>query len=97
VSRRAAENIAMSTGRKALAGSYSATDTASEVVGLAVPISVDNVLPVQSGGDVAWMSAGPAGVERSEREEPAARTALLREQMMREAAETPERDEALQG
>ena len=51
--------------RKALAGSYGATDPASEVVGLAVPISVDNVLPIQSGCYVAGMSAGPAGFERS--------------------------------
>ena len=69
----------MSPARKALAGSYGATDSASEVVGLAVPISVDDVLPVQSGSDVARMSAGLAGVKRSEREEPAARTALRRE------------------
>ena len=65
VSRRAAENVAMSPARKALAGSYGATDPASEVVGLAVPISVDIVLPVQSGCDVARIGAGPAGVEGS--------------------------------
>ena len=69
----------MSPAGKALAGSYGTTDPASEVVRLAVPISVHNVLPVQRGGNVARIGAGPASVERSERKEPAARTALRRE------------------
>src|SRR5882724_3638234 len=76
VSWRSTQDVQMAAARKTFAGGYGATDAASQIVGLAIPIFPDDVVPDESGGDLAWSGPHPAAVERPQRDQPSTRTAF---------------------
>ena len=63
-------------------GGYGATNPASQIVGPAVPVSSNDVLAEQGGGDLASIGPHPTGVECSQRDDPPGRTTFGRKQKM---------------